>query len=171
MCMLSCFSRVRLSVTPWTVPHQAPLSMGILQARILEWVAIFVSKIDFIEKETTKDRKGCVCVCVCVCVCTCTLMFSHVWLFVTPWTVGHQAPLSMKFSKQEYWWVAISYSRGSSWPRDQTYVSCLSCIGRQIPYHCTTWEALRKGYYLLINELINQEYIISLMSTYLSIQL
>ena len=30
---LSC---VRLFVTPWTVAHQAPLSMGILQARILE---------------------------------------------------------------------------------------------------------------------------------------
>ena len=28
------------SVTPWTVAHQAPLSVGILQARILEWVAI-----------------------------------------------------------------------------------------------------------------------------------
>ena len=27
------------SATPWTVAHQAPLSMGILQARILEWVA------------------------------------------------------------------------------------------------------------------------------------
>ena len=27
------------SPTPWTVAHQAPLSMGILQARILEWVA------------------------------------------------------------------------------------------------------------------------------------
>ena len=27
-------------MTPWTVAHQAPLSMGILQARILEWVAI-----------------------------------------------------------------------------------------------------------------------------------
>ena len=26
-------------MTPWTVAHQAPLSMGILQARILEWVA------------------------------------------------------------------------------------------------------------------------------------
>ena len=26
--------------TPWTVAHQAPLSMGVLQARILEWVAI-----------------------------------------------------------------------------------------------------------------------------------
>ena len=35
--MLSC---VWLSVTPWTVAHQAPLSMGILHARILEWVAM-----------------------------------------------------------------------------------------------------------------------------------
>ena len=30
----------RLFATPWTVAHQAPLSMGILQARILEWVAM-----------------------------------------------------------------------------------------------------------------------------------
>ena len=28
---------------------------------------------------------------------------SHVQLFVTPWTVAHQAPLSMGFSRQEYW--------------------------------------------------------------------
>ena len=33
-------SRVRLFATPWTVAPQAPLSMGILQARILEWVAM-----------------------------------------------------------------------------------------------------------------------------------
>ena len=38
-------------------------------------------------------------------------------------------------------WVAISFSRGSSQPRDQTYVSCIFCIGRQILYHCNTWEA------------------------------
>ena len=25
-----------------------------------------------------------------------------VWLFVTPWTLAHQAPLSLEFSKQEY---------------------------------------------------------------------
>ena len=30
--------------TPWTVVHQAPLSMGILQARVLEWVAISFSR-------------------------------------------------------------------------------------------------------------------------------
>ena len=29
--------------------------------------------------------------------------FGRVWLFVTPWTVARQAPLSMGFSRQEYW--------------------------------------------------------------------
>ena len=38
--------------------------------------------------------------------------------------------------------VAISYSRGSFQPRDQACVSCTSCIGRWILYHCVTWEAL-----------------------------
>ena len=32
---------VRLFATSWTIACQAPLSMGILQARILEWVAIY----------------------------------------------------------------------------------------------------------------------------------
>ena len=30
-------------------------------------------------------------------------LFSHVWLFATPYTVAHQAPLSMGFPRQEYW--------------------------------------------------------------------
>ena len=30
-------------------------------------------------------------------------LLSHVQLFVTPWTVAYQAPLSMGFSRQEYW--------------------------------------------------------------------
>ena len=38
---------------------------------------------------------------ICVlCVLSC---FSHVRLFATPWTVVHQAPLSMGFSRQEHW--------------------------------------------------------------------
>ena len=28
---------------------------------------------------------------------------NHVWLFVTPWTVSHQAPQAMEFSRPEYW--------------------------------------------------------------------
>ena len=31
-------------------------------------------------------------------------------------------------------WVSISFSRGSSRSRDQTHVSCISCIGRQVLY-------------------------------------
>ena len=35
-------------------------------------------------------------------VCLCKLL-SRVWLFATPWTIAHQAPLSTEFSRQEYW--------------------------------------------------------------------
>ena len=38
--------------------------------------------------------------------------------------------------------VAISFSRGSSQPRDWTCISCISCIGRRILYHWVTGEAL-----------------------------
>ena len=55
----------------------------------------------------TPGTRHCVCVCVCVCVCAracthaCTL--SHIWYFVTPLAVACQTPLSMEFSRQEYW--------------------------------------------------------------------
>ena len=35
-----------------------------------------------------------------MCVLSC---FNRVWLCATPWTASHQAPLSMGFSRQEYW--------------------------------------------------------------------
>ena len=41
-------------------------------------------------------------------------------------------------------WVAVVFSRGPSPPRDQTHVSCVSCIGRQVLYHQPTWEAQLK---------------------------
>ena len=42
----------------------------------------------------------------------------------------------MGFSRQKYWSVLLlPFSRGSSRPRDQTHISCVSCIGRQILYH------------------------------------
>ena len=36
-------------------------------------------------------------------ICVCVQSLSHVWLFAAPWTVTHQAPLSIRFSRQEYW--------------------------------------------------------------------
>ena len=40
LCCAESLSHVRLLVTPWALVHQAPLSVGILQARILEWMAM-----------------------------------------------------------------------------------------------------------------------------------
>ena len=40
---------------------------------------------------------------VCTCACVCVYALSCVRLFVTPWTVALQAPLSMGFPRQEYW--------------------------------------------------------------------
>ena len=70
--------------------------------------------------------------------------FSRVQVFATPWTVARQAPLSMGILQvRTLEWVAAPSSRGSSRPRNQTCVSCISCTGRQILYHCTTWETQR----------------------------
>ena len=44
----------------------------------------------------------CVCVRVCVCVCACSVAQSCQTL-CEPWTVAHQAPLSMGFPRQENW--------------------------------------------------------------------
>ena len=66
--------------------------------------------------------------------------FSCAWLFATLLTVAHQAPLSMGFSRQEYWsrfqclifpWKII---QGIFQPWDQTHISYVCCIGRQILY-------------------------------------
>ena len=47
-------------------------------------------------------------------------------------------------------WVAMPSSRGSSWPRDQTCVSEVSCIARQILYRWATGEAHINLYLLLL---------------------
>ena len=71
----------------------------------------------------------------------CAQLLSHVQLFATPWTVAHQAPLSMEFSRLEHWsrlWFPIP--GGSFQSRDQTHVSFISCIGRWILHHWATWK-------------------------------
>ena len=57
------------------------------------------------------------------------LVPSRAWLCATPRTVAHQAPLPMGFSRQVVLErVAIAFSRGSSRPRNRTWVSCI--VGR-----------------------------------------
>ena len=63
-------------------PRGSPVP-GILQARALEWVAISFSNA---SKWKVKVKS-----------------LSPVRLLATPWTAAYQAPLSMGFSRQEYW--------------------------------------------------------------------
>ena len=63
---------------------------------------------------------------------------SRVQLFATPWTVASQAPLSMGFPRHEYW-SGLPFPSPKDLPDP---VSCISYIGRQILYHCSTQEAL-----------------------------
>ena len=58
---------------------------GILQARTLEWGAISFSNAG---KWKVKVK-----------------LLSRIRLIETPWTAAYQAPLSMGFSRQEYWSV------------------------------------------------------------------
>ena len=62
--------------------------------------------------------------------------FSRVWLFVTPWTVAHQASLFMEFSRQEYWSGLPSPPPGDyPDPRVEPTSLTSTCIGRCILFH------------------------------------
>ena len=78
---------------------------GILQARTLEWVAISFSNA---WKGKVKVKS-----------------LSHVRLFATPWSAAYQAPLSMGFSRQEYW-------SGVPLPSPVYISTCIYIYGRYI---------------------------------------
>ena len=68
---------------------------------------------------------------------------SHVWLFTTLWTVAHQAPLSLGFSRQEYWGGLPCPPQGD--PEIEP-LSHVSCIGRRVFFFffltsSAIWEA------------------------------
>ena len=72
-----------------------------------------------------------------MCVCLCAQLLSLLWLFASPWTIAARF-LCGDFPGKCPDWVAISSSRGSSWPRDWTHISC---IGRRILYYRATQGA------------------------------
>ena len=83
--LLSCFSRVRLCVTPQMAAHQASLFLGFSKQEY--WSGLpFPSPMHKSEKWKVKVKS-----------------LRYVRLFETPWTAAYQAPPSMRFSRQEYW--------------------------------------------------------------------
>ena len=107
---------------------------GILQARILEWVAISFSNAWWKVKVKS---------------------LSPVRLWVTPWTAAHQAPPSMEFSRQEYWSGVPSPSPLSFPTRDWT---CTLCIGRWSLNHRTTREVPPNEFLIKLNTVLFDEF-------------
>ena len=106
-------------------------------------------------RRTAGDYRGLYFKHILVHVC----VLSQVRHFGTPWTVSLQGSSVLDiFQARIPELVTISYSRGSSWPRDWTCVSCVSWIGRHILYHCATWEASYIG-------LIMYKYLPNFLST------
>jgi len=69
----------------------------------------------------------------------CVYLLSCVRLFVTPWTVAHQAPLLMEFSSQGYW-SGLPLPTPEYLPDPRIEPTSLTLAGRFF-YHCVTWEA------------------------------
>ena len=82
-----------------------------------------------------------VSVSVYVCVCACTL--SRVQLFETPWTVACQPPLSMEYSRQEYW-SGIPFPIPGNLPDPGIQPASLGSLALADGFFITnaTWEAL-----------------------------
>ena len=65
----------------------------------LTWL-VSASPRNEVLNESIRNQHNCEVICL---IDSCACMLSDVQLFVTPWTVTHQAPLSVGFPKQEYW--------------------------------------------------------------------
>ena len=106
------------------------------------WDIFEVSISQIVYKTNLSETRTCMCVCVsvcvcervcvCVCVCVCAQSLYHVQLFDPTDYSQLGSFVDGAFQARILQWVAISYSKGSSPPRDQIGVSC---IGRQILYH------------------------------------
>ena len=132
---------------------------GILQARILKWVAISFSgnlphprikprspalQSDSLPTQLRGKKSGSPVgdnfigdifwggekestLCVCVCVCVRALCRSVVSDSLQPLDCSPPGSYTHGiFQARILEWIAISYSRGSSWPRDRTHIFCIS---------------------------------------------
>ena len=72
----------------------------------------------------------------------CTQSLSCIRLFAVPWTIAHQAPLPMEFSRQEYW-TGVPFSTAGDLPDSGIKPASLvspALAGRFLTTS-TTWEA------------------------------
>ena len=93
--------------------------------------------------------------------CVCAKSLNPVRLFVTPWTVACQAPLSVGFSRQDTGVGCYSILQGIFPTRDQTSISFVSCIFRQVLYHWHHREAKYKIKVLFFKKVPENAFLVS----------
>ena len=72
--------------------------------------------------------------------------FSHVQFFAAPWTIAHQAPLSMRFSRQGYWsGLPSPYSRDLPEAGTESMSLTSLVLASKFFTSSATWEAFYKG--------------------------
>ena len=71
---------------------------------------------------------------------------SCVWLFVTPWTVAHQAPLPIGFSRQEYW-SRLPFPFPGDLPNPETEPRCPALQSHSLPYELPGKTRFNEIYY------------------------
>ena len=78
-------------------------------------------------------------------------------IFATPWNCSPpDSSVHGILQARILEWVAVSFSRGSSWPRDQTCVSYVSCTGRWVLYHlCHLGSPSKRYVHVQIPETLN----------------
>ena len=69
--------------------------------------------------------------------------FSCVQLFATPWTVAHQAPLIMEFSRQEYWSMLYPAPQDLHNPGIKPASLMSPAVAGRFLNISTTWEAIK----------------------------
>ena len=77
-------------------------------------------------------------------------VLSHIWLFVTPRTVAHQAPLSMGFSRQEYWSGVPLPSPGDLLDIARLQFTSVDSWRSQWKLMCVSWYSFFSSFDVLI---------------------
>ena len=145
MCVcVKLLSRVQLFVTPWTVAHQAPLSMGFSRQEYYSGLPFPFSgdlpnpgieprsptlQADALSSEPPGKPINKILKYVNENACVCANFLQSCPTLCDPMDLAHRALLSVGFAR------ILEWVAGSSEPWDRTCVSYVSCTGRWVLYH------------------------------------
>ena len=144
-------STLSLLVDPWTISQNSPglVFLAVPVTSHLCATSVLSSASYIAAWLMLQNADFFLLPCTYACVLRCVLLFCNPMDCSPP-----GSSVSGILQARILEWVVIPFSRGSSQPRDWTWVSCISCIGSRILYHWASWEcpslALPVYFFLLL---------------------